>query len=187
MVEPVSPGLGDGLVHVGGKRLPGDLDQRRERRGIVDRQLCEHLAVYLDAGDLQPLDEPVVGDALGTGSGVDPLDPEPAERALAVLAVPVGIGHGVELLLLGLAVQPGALAAVTARALQDHPALLVGIDRPLYACHLFDSLASDRVTCPAASSCSWRRRATASRNSPGGGSSCSACAQGNGHGWRGGA
>jgi hypothetical protein len=41
----------------------------------------------------------------------------------------------VEHLLLGLAVQARALAAVTAGALEDDPALLVGIDRPLYACH----------------------------------------------------
>ena len=38
-------------------------------------------------------------------------------------------------LLLGLAVQPGPLAPVAARPLEDDPALLVSIDSPLHACH----------------------------------------------------
>jgi hypothetical protein len=41
----------------------------------------------------------------------------------------------VEHLLLGLAVEPGTLPAVSARALQDDSTLLVGVDRPLDACH----------------------------------------------------
>src|SRR5690606_779103 len=76
------------------------------------------------------------GDAVGAGRGVDPLDPQPAELALAVLAVPERVGHRVELLLLGLAVQARTLAAVAARPLQDDPTLLGGVDRPLHACHV---------------------------------------------------
>src|SRR5690606_14985727 len=63
-------------------------------------------------------------------------DPELAEVTLAVAPVPVGVLHGVEHLLLGLAVEPGALPAVAARTLQDGTALLVGVDRPLDACHV---------------------------------------------------
>src|SRR5262245_10785702 len=116
---------GRGGVHVGGKGLPGHSDKRREGRRICDSELGEHPAVHLDARGLQSLDEPVVGDALGASSRVDALDPEPPERALAILAVAVGIGHGMERLLLGLAVQPGALAALLARPLQHHAAPLV--------------------------------------------------------------
>ena len=39
----------------------------------------------------QALDEPVVGHAVGAGGGVDPLDPQPPEVTLAVLAVVVGV------------------------------------------------------------------------------------------------
>ena len=90
----------------------------------------------------------------------------------------VGIRHRVERLLLGLAVQPGALAAVPARPLKHNPALLVGVDRPLHACHLFDSLTSDRVTCQqllhvlGVGGCKASHRAARRRVS------CSACAPG---------
>src|SRR5450755_3187518 len=89
-----------------GQRLPGHLDERGERGRVGDSHVGEHPAVHLDASDLQSLDEPVVGHAVGAGRGVDALDPQPPERALAVLTVAVRIGHRVELLLLGLAVQP---------------------------------------------------------------------------------
>src|SRR5262249_40570417 len=55
---------------------------------------------------------------------------------LAVLAPRVGVRHRVEHLLLGLAVHPRPLAAVPAGPLKHHPALLVGVDRPLHACHV---------------------------------------------------
>src|SRR5882724_3401515 len=127
---------GSGGAQVSREGLASHLDQGGEGRGVGDGQLSEHPPVDLDTGDLEALDEPVVGHALGAGRGIDPLDPQPPERALAVLAVAVGVGHGVERLLLGLAVQPGPLAPVTARPLQDDPALLVGVDCPLHACHL---------------------------------------------------
>src|SRR5690606_40366903 len=65
----------------------------------------------------------------------DPGDPQPPEVALAVLAVPVGVLHRVQHLLLGLAVQPGTLAPVPLGALQDRPALLARVHCPLDACH----------------------------------------------------
>src|SRR5712691_8169558 len=128
------------LVVQRGQRLPCHVHQSGEGRRVGDGKLGEHPPVHLDTRDLEALDEPVVGHAVGTGRGIDALDPQPPERALAVLAVTVCIGHRVKRLLLGLAVQPRPLAAVTARPLQDDPALLVGIDRPLHACHFFDSL-----------------------------------------------
>src|SRR5262249_56231951 len=51
--------------------------------------------------------------------------------------VPVGVLEGVQQLLLGLAVQPGALAPVAASGFQGGAALLLGVDRPLDACHVF--------------------------------------------------
>src|SRR5580693_10036742 len=40
-----------------------------------------------------------------------------------------------QLLLFGFAVEPGALAAIAFRGLEDAAPLLVGVDCPLYACH----------------------------------------------------
>src|SRR5699024_1931967 len=93
-----------------------DLDQTGERRGVVDGELGEHAAIDLDAGQVQTLDEAVVGHAVGAGGSVDPLDPELTEVALAL--------------------QARALAAVPAGLLEDLPTLLLGVDRPLHACHV---------------------------------------------------
>src|SRR5580658_7670679 len=132
-----SGGLGVRLV--AGQRLPCHLDQCGERGRVGDRELGEHPPVDVHGRDLQPLDEPVVGHAVGPGRGVDALDPQPPERALAVLAVAVRVDHRVELLLIGLAIQAGPLATVAACPLEDDPALLVSVNRPLHACHFFDS------------------------------------------------
>src|SRR5664279_634640 len=113
----------------------GGLDERCERRRVVDGEVREDLAVGLDAGRLEPLDEPVVGHVVRARAGVDPLDPQLAEVALLRLAVPVAVDQRVGDLLLGLAVQPRALSAVAGGALEGYPALLVGVDRPLDACH----------------------------------------------------
>src|ERR1700729_288867 len=123
------------VVDVRRQRLPGHVHQRGERRRVGYGHLGQHPPVDVHARDLQALDEPVVGHAVRPRRGVDALDPQPPEHALAVLAVAVGVGHRVERLLLGLAVQTGPLAAVATCPLEDDPALLVGVDRPLHACH----------------------------------------------------
>src|SRR6516165_4107066 len=124
-------GVGDRLRQC----VLGHLDQFGEGGRVRHREFGEHAPVHVDAGGLQALDEPVVGHAVRPRRGVDPLDPQPAERALAVLAARIGVRHRVEHLLLGLAVHPRPLAAVPAGPLKHHPALLVGVDRPLHACH----------------------------------------------------
>src|SRR5690349_10080472 len=118
------------------QRVLRHLDQPGERSGVGHRKLGEHAPVHVNPGGLQALDEPVVGNAVRAGGSVDALDPQPAEGALAVLAARIGVRHRVEHLLLGLAVHPRPLAAVPARPLKHHPALLVGVDRPLHACHV---------------------------------------------------
>src|SRR5689334_23803538 len=95
----------------------GGGDEGGEGRTVVHGELGEHAAVDLDACELETLDEAVVGDAVLAGSGVDPLDPQPAEVPLARLAVAVGVDERVGDLLLRLAVQPRALAAVPAGGL----------------------------------------------------------------------
>src|SRR6266702_1600402 len=128
-------GSGSGFGDRFRQRVLGHLDQTGERGRVGHRELGEHAPVHVHASGLQALDEPVVGDAVRARGSVDALDPQPAERALAVLAARIGVGHRVEHLLLGLAVHPRPLAAVPAGPLKHHPALLVGVDRPLHACH----------------------------------------------------
>src|SRR3954454_7573730 len=123
-------------VDVLGERSLGHLDQRDERGQVVDGQVGQDLAVDLDTREAQALDEAVVGEAVGAGAGVDPLDPQLAELALLLAAGVVAVDQRVGDLLLGLAVEPRALTPVTGGALEDYPALLLGVDRPLDACHV---------------------------------------------------
>src|SRR5262249_29652905 len=118
----------------------GGLDQRCEGGRVVDGQVGEDLAADLDAGEVEALDEPVVGHPVGASRRVDALDPELAEVALARLAVAVAVDQRVGDLLLGLAVEARALAAVAAGALEGGTTLLVGVHCPLDACHGWFSL-----------------------------------------------
>src|SRR6478672_1176675 len=125
-----------GRVDVLGQGGLGGLDERVERGDVVDGQVGEDLAVHLDAGQVQSLDEPVVGHALGAGGRVDALDPQLAEVALVLAPVVVAVDQRVGDLLLRLAVEARTLSAVTAGALEDDPALLLGVHCPLDACHV---------------------------------------------------
>src|SRR3954449_4586119 len=133
---PYSGCLGTGRLGVRGQRGPGGLDQGGEGGRLVHGQLGQDSAVQLDAGELEPLHEPVVGHVVQAGRGVDPGDPELPEVTLARLAVAGVVGRRVEQLLLGLAVQPRTRTAVAGGGLEGRPALLLGVDRPLHACHV---------------------------------------------------
>src|SRR5262249_6692096 len=113
----------------------GDLNERCECRRIGDRNIGEVLAVDFDTRGLEALDQPVVGDVVGARSRVDPRNPQLAELALTRTAVAESAAQRMQLLLFGFAVEPGSLAAIALRGLQDAAPLLVGVDRPLYACH----------------------------------------------------
>ena len=130
-----SPASSGRRVDVLGQRALGDLDQRGEGGRVADRDLGEVLAVHLDTGGLEALDEPVVGDVVGAGRRVDPGDPQLAELALAGTPVAVGIGQRMQLLLFGLAVQPRPLTAIALRCLEYCAPLLLGVDCALHACH----------------------------------------------------
>src|SRR5262249_47190084 len=70
-----------------------DRDQLAERLGIVEGERGEDLAIDLDRRGLQTGDQPAVGHAVLARGRVDADDPEIAERALALLAVAVGVGE----------------------------------------------------------------------------------------------
>src|SRR5262245_5684440 len=121
---------------LGVNRRARDLNQARERRGVVDGEVREDLAIHLHARETQALDKAVVRHAVRASAGIDSRDPQLAEIALAVTAVTIRVLHRVQHLLLRLAVQAGALATVAAGPFQDGPALLLGVYCPLDACHV---------------------------------------------------
>src|SRR6478735_9109567 len=125
-----------GCVDSGRDVGAGELHECGEGRRVVDGEVREDLAVDLDTGGLESLHEPVVGHAVGAGRGVDALDPETTEVALLGPTVTVGVAERVGDLLLRLAVETRPLTAVTARALENDATLLLGVDRPLHACHV---------------------------------------------------
>jgi hypothetical protein len=110
-------------------------DESRERGGLCDGEIGEDASVHLDAGQVEALDEAVVGEAVRARRGVDALDPQATEVTLASTTVTVRVDEGVGDLLLGLAVETRPLAAIALGALEDYPTLLVGVDCPLYSCH----------------------------------------------------
>src|SRR3954469_5199543 len=77
----------------GGKRRFGALHISPESRGLVDRHLGQKLPVDLDPSLAEAVDKSRVGQPMLAHRRIEALDPERPERALAVLAVPVGVLH----------------------------------------------------------------------------------------------
>src|SRR5690606_7498803 len=112
----------------------------RECLRLVDREIRQHLAVDLDAGLVEAVDEAAIGQAVLADSGVDALDPERAEIALAILAVAIGILQRLLDSLLGDA--DGVLAAAVETLGLGENLLVLGVggNASLYACHVMISL-----------------------------------------------
>ena len=113
----------------------GDLDQRPEGLRVGDGEVGEHLAVDLDTGRVQAVDEPAVAHALHAGRSVDALDPQRPEVALAGPPVAVGVLQGVHDLLVGGLVRAALVAVVALRLLEDDAAVLLAVDGALHPCH----------------------------------------------------
>src|SRR6185312_2104910 len=122
-----------GLSSQRGANLVGD---GLERSRVGARDIGEDLAVHVDASHVQAVDKLRVGEAFQARRGVDALDPQGAEHALADLAVAVGVLAG--LVHRGLGRADGVLAAaVEALGLfQDLLVLGVGGDAPFDASHV---------------------------------------------------
>src|SRR6478609_7064224 len=129
---------------LGSRRLPGGLGKTSEGLGVADGDVGQHLAVELDLGQAQSVHQLAVAHALLAGGGVDALDPQAAELALAVLAVAVGVGARLEQLLL--------------RALEYGPALLARVYGSLDAAHFPSSSLTRFASCCFRMSGSSRRR-----------------------------
>src|SRR4051794_10768139 len=71
-----------------------DLRDPPERVGVSHREIREDLPVDVDPGLLEAGHQAAVAQPMHAGRGVDPGDPERAELALLLAAVPVRIAHG---------------------------------------------------------------------------------------------
>src|SRR3954447_17326723 len=120
---------------LGRRGLAGALDESAEGLGVAHGDVGQDLAVQLDAGQCQAVDERAVGHALGTCGGVDAGDPEPAEVTLAVATVAVRVRVRLEHRFLGALVGGVRLPAEALGPLQDLAALLAGVDGTLDAGH----------------------------------------------------
>src|SRR3954454_23628955 len=85
-------GTCSGCLELGGGSLPGEFHESAKAIGVVDRDVGEHLAVHVDLGLLEAVDQLRVAHALLSGGGVDPGDPQPPEVPLAIAPVTVRIG-----------------------------------------------------------------------------------------------
>ena len=111
-------------------------DQDSKCLRLMDRQIGQNLAVDLDVCLVQAIDEASVGQAVLTRSGVDALDPERTEVALAILAVAVSILQRLLDCLLGDADGVLAAAVETLSCAQNLLVLCVGGNASLRVpCH----------------------------------------------------
>src|SRR3954447_8416811 len=122
-------------VRLGRRGLSGALGKSAERLGVAHGDVGQDLAVQLDARQLQAVDERGVRHALGARGRVDAGDPQAAEVALAVAAVPVRVGVGLHDRFLGALVGGVRLPAEALGPLEDLAALLAGVDGALDAGH----------------------------------------------------
>src|SRR5262249_44300094 len=113
----------------------GLLDDGRKSSGLADRQIRQHLAVDLEPGLAEPVDEAAVGQAERSHCRVEPLDPERAEGALAPLAVAESVLVRLLHRLLGDADGVLAPAVETLGRLEDLLVLGMGGDAAFDACH----------------------------------------------------
>src|SRR5262245_20094518 len=102
--------------------LRSSLDQAFEGCGLVHGDVGQHLAVELDPGLLQAVDQPPVGESVLARRRVDALDPQRAEGALLHLAVAISVLAGL-LDRLARGADGILAAAVIALRLLDHLAV----------------------------------------------------------------
>src|ERR1700674_1677741 len=114
----------------------GDGDQFAEGLRIANRQIRQHLAIDVDAGQLEAVHELVVGHPLAARRRVDPGDPELAHVARACPPVAIGVLERMHHCLVG---RPEERPVRHPEALGEVEDLLVtpaGGNAALYAWHL---------------------------------------------------
>src|SRR5690606_13082745 len=103
---------------------------------FVHGQLGEDLAIDLDAGLQQAMDQDAVGQALLAGRGIDARDPQCAEVALLLAAIAVGILPGLDDRLVGRAEYLAAGVVITLGLGQDLLVSASGDDAAFDSCHV---------------------------------------------------
>src|SRR5262245_27019066 len=111
------------------------LDDLRKRAGVAHGEIGQDLAVEVDVGLLQALDELAVTQALRADGRIDADDPQAAEPALALLSVPRRVGERVEQGFAGRLDQPRTRALAAFRVLQEALVAGVGGDAALDSGH----------------------------------------------------
>src|ERR671923_581835 len=124
------------LLGGSGRRLSGGIGKSAEGLGVADGDVGQDLAVEVDAGELEAVDERAVAHAVLPRGGVDADDPQAAEVALAIAPVAIGVGVGLHDRLLGALVVRVRLAAEALRPLERRATLLAGVDGALDPRHL---------------------------------------------------
>src|SRR5690606_31007422 len=115
-------------------------DQCGECLRLMDRHVGKNLAVDLDTGLVQAVDEAAVGQAMLARRSVDALDPQSAEIALPILAIAIGVLQRLLDSLLGNTDRIFAAAIETLGGLQNFLVLGMGGNAPLNTCHCMISL-----------------------------------------------
>src|ERR1044071_5026521 len=111
-----------------------------ERHGVADRDLGEHLAIERDAGGAELAHQLRIAVTEPAGRGVDPLDPQRAEVALADLARAVHVHPRMLHRLVGDRVAARTLAAEAAGGLEHAVATATGLESSFCAGHGESSL-----------------------------------------------
>src|SRR5436190_22041390 len=120
----------------------GDGHQFAEGCRVGDRDVGEDLAIDVDAGELQSVDEDAVTHVVLTARGVDAADPKPAEITLARAPIGVGVAQRVHDRFVGGLVVAAAMAVVALGLLEDRAVLLLGVNASFDSCHGRSSSAS---------------------------------------------
>src|SRR5262249_21777258 len=109
--------------------------QLREGLRVGQREVRQDLAIHLEPRLRESVHESAVGQAVLAGSRIDARDPELAEVALSLLAVPIGVAPAA---LDGLAralEQAAASAVVALRRVENALAPLLRGDAAFHSCH----------------------------------------------------
>jgi hypothetical protein len=113
------------------------LSDQGERLGVTSGQVCQQLAVQVDASFLNAVDKLAVGHAMLTGSGIDPGDPQTTEIPFLVATIAVSVLQGLHDRLVGDFEELAPGAPETFSQLQNFLMALAGYKSSFYTHGLF--------------------------------------------------
>ena len=102
----------------------------------MDRGFREHLAVHVDAGELQAVHEGGIVHAVHLAACADTGDPELTEVSLLLLAADVSVAAGLHELLVCHLIVTGLIAPITLCKTKNLVSVLAGHHCAFNSCHL---------------------------------------------------